>query len=154
MVYLATLATLWRPPHIKAEPFPSSPRVWIFQKMKFWSTDATVMSPSCPPIALQWRHCCVFASVQREPSKCRLVWSSCWCACMQICAEYQASADEYDQTMNMIIMLVCMCAFMQRTKHCKCRWIWWLWLSCWCVSVFLCKCASVQVCKCASVLVC
>ena len=67
---------------LRLNPFLLRPGHEFFKR---WNPDATVMSPSCPPIALQWRHCCVFASVQRAPSKCRLVSSSCWCACMHLC---------------------------------------------------------------------
>ena len=148
LVYLATIATLWRPPHIKAKPFPPLSGEWIFQKMKFWCTDATVMSASCPPIALQWRHCCVFASVQRAPSKCRLVWSSCWCACMHLRrvpskCRWIWTDHEYDHHAGVHVCIHAENQALQVQMNMMTL-----------IVMLVCKCVSVQVCKCASVLVC
>ena len=58
---------------LKASPHIPPSLICVKSRIKF-STDATVMSPPCwPPIALQWRHRCVFARGCRVSSKFRWI---------------------------------------------------------------------------------
>ena len=58
---------------LMASPHIPPSLICVKSRIKF-STDATVMSPPCwPPIALQWRHRCVFARGCRVSSKFRWI---------------------------------------------------------------------------------